>query len=112
MRGLAALVALGAALLVAPAAKAEATNCGTFSRPSVVLRVYAIRGVSCATALRVAKRDAAGGAPAPWRCAVSSGAERYHGRPVYSKCGYGGGGSLLKRHHAFVVVQRNSAATG
>ena len=112
MRGLAALVALGAALLVAPAAKAEATNCGKFARPSAVLQVYAIRGVSCRTAVRVAKLDAAGRAPAPWACATSFGGERYRGRPVRSKCGHGGGGSILKRRHAFVVVQRNSAATG
>ncbi len=112
MRGLAALAALTATLLVAPAAEAKPTNCGTFSRPSVVLRVYAIRGVSCATAVRVAKLDAAGSAPAPWRCSTSSGTEQYRGRPVYSKCGHGGGGPLLKRRHAFVVVQRNSAATG
>lgn len=94
-----------AMLAAAPAAEAKAQRCGDFSAAGgAVRRVYAIRGVTCRTALRVAKADARGTAPAPWRCATAF-SGRYAGRPLAAKCGYGGGGSLLRRHHALAVVE-------
>lgn len=98
-------IVMVAALAVTPAAQAKTRRCGQFAAAGgAVRRVYAIRGVTCATALRVAKQDAQSTAPAPWRCAtVFSG--RFAGHALAAKCGYGGGGPLLRRRHAFAVVQ-------
>lgn len=110
MRVLLPVVVL-AALALAPSAQAKAHRCGEFSASGgTVLRVYAIRGVTCAKAISVAKQDARGTAPAPWRCATAT-SGTFAGKPVYARCGYGGGGPILKRDHAFVVVQK-IAATG
>ena len=92
-------------LALTPAAHAKARRCGEFAAAGgAVRRVYAIRGVTCRTALSVAKRDAQSTAPSPWRCATAF-SGRYAGHPLAAKCGYGGGGPLLARRHAFAVVE-------
>jgi len=104
MRRVLLVMVLGT-LALTPAAHAKARRCGEFAAAGgAVRRVYAIRGVTCSTALHVAKRDAQSTAPSPWRCATAF-SGRYAGHPLAAKCGYGGGGPLLARRHAFAVVE-------
>jgi hypothetical protein len=63
-------------------------SCGTIQSTSVYpyARVIAIRGVTCRTARRVAKRyDSTGRAPRGWRCALA-----HNDRPRLFSCGSGG----------------------
>lgn len=112
------LVALAAALPLATAAHAGALpertpvvrTCATLSASGGdVLRVYALRGVTCSKALHVARVfSSTPTAPAPWHCLTGTG-QRYRGRAVSFACGYGSRGPVMKRSHAFVAVQAHSS---
>jgi hypothetical protein len=113
----AAIVALAVALPLATAAHAalpERTpvvrTCATLSASGGdVLRVYALRGVTCNEALHVARVfSTTPTAPAPWHCLTGTG-QRYRGRAVSFACGYGSRGPVMKRSHAFVAVQAHSS---
>ena len=70
-------------------------SCGKITSTSVYpyARVVAIRGVSCRTARRVAKRyDNRGTAPRGWRCALA-----HNDRPRLFSCGSGGRRGDLRR---------------
>jgi hypothetical protein len=108
-----ALAAVVAALAVAlvPAAPSHAATrkCSTFSGAGGdVLRVYALRGVSCKKAVAVAKQFATGEAPAPWHCLSGTG-QTYRGKAIASACGYGSRGPVRQRKHAFVTVQEHTS---
>ena len=108
-----ALAAVVAALAVAlvPAAPGHAATrkCSTFSGAGGdVLRVYALRGVSCKNAVAVAKQFATGEPPAPWHCLSGTG-QTYRGKAIASACGYGSRGPVRQRKHAFVTVQEHTS---
>jgi hypothetical protein len=115
---LAALAALTTALPVAAAAHAGAVparlpvarTCATLSAAGGdVLRVYALRGVTCSTALRVSRAfSTTPTPPAPWRCLTGTG-QRYHGQAISFACGYGSRGPVMRRAHAFVAVQAHTS---
>lgn len=114
----AALVALAAALPLSSAGHAGAAparlpvvrTCATLSAAGGdVLRVYALRGVSCGKAVRVARVfSTMPTPPAPWRCLTGTG-QRYRGKAVSFACGYGSRGPVMKRAHAFVAVQAHTS---
>jgi hypothetical protein len=111
----AALAALAAVLpLSTPNAGATsarvARSCGTLSAAGGdVLRVYALRGVPCRKALRVARVFASTPtAPAPWHCLTGTG-QRYRSKAVSFACGYGSRGPVMKRRHALVAVQAHTS---
>ena len=97
-----ALAAVAVALLIPEEASAR-RSCGTISSTSVYprARVVAIRGVSCATARRVARSfDNGGRAPSPWRCGLA-----HSDRPRLFSCGYPArGGDLRRSRHALEAV--------
>jgi hypothetical protein len=77
------------------AGTAARRSCGTIQSTSVYpyARVIAIRGVTCRTARRVAKRyDSRGTAPRGWRCALA-----HNDRPRLFSCGSGGRRGDLRR---------------
>jgi hypothetical protein len=93
-------VALTCALALPAAAQAQQADaskrrsCGTISSTSTYpyARVVAIRGVSCWTAGRVAKRyDSRGTTPRGWFCALA-----HDDRPRLFSCGSGGGSGDLR----------------
>ncbi len=103
-----ALVVVLGALAIAPSAEA-AHSCGTFSGAGGdVIRVYALRGVSCKKALDVAHVVAQSNPPSPWHCLTGTG-QRYRGKAISFACGYGSRGPVMKRRHAFVAVQLHTA---
>jgi hypothetical protein len=107
---LAAVVAALAVTLV-PAAPGHAATrkCSTFSGAGGdVLRVYALRGVSCRKAVAVAKQFATGEPPAPWHCLSGTG-QTYRGKAIASACGYGSRGPVRQRKHALVTVQEHTS---
>jgi hypothetical protein len=112
----AALAALGAVLPLSAVASAgpmparSVRSCGTLSAAGGdVLRVYALRGVSCRRAERVARVfSSTPTAPAPWHCLTGTG-QRYRGKAVSFACGYGSRGPVMKRRHAFVAVQAHTS---
>ena len=68
------IAALAVALVPAAPGHAATRTCSTFSGAGGdVLRVYALRGVSCAKAVAAAKKFATGDAPAPWHCLTGTG---------------------------------------
>jgi hypothetical protein len=95
------LLGLPAAADSAPA-RTAASDCGTYRSSSAYnrARVIAIRGVSCRTARRVARRyDRRGKTRGPWRCGLAHGG----GRRLFS-CGYPAtGGDLRDSRHALSV---------
>lgn len=113
MAGLAAAAVPSALPTSAPAAREAAEPTARAARvkcvplyPSRSLyrhgRVYAIRGVSCATAIRVARAyDNSGRAPSPWRCGLA-----HNDLPRLFSCGYpaGRGGGLQTAPHAFEAL--------
>jgi hypothetical protein len=113
MRAWLALTLAGVALL-ALAASADATgserrSCGTIRSTSVYpyARVVAIRGVSCRTARRVAKRyDSDGLVTRGWRCGLAHG-----DRPRLFSCGSGGtSGDLRSRPRALEAIGTRRAS--
>jgi hypothetical protein len=98
------------ALAIAPTSQAAARSCGTLSAAGGdVLRVYALRGVDCKTAKRVARTfSATPTAPKPWHCLTGTG-QSYRGKPVSLACGYGSRGPVMKRKHALVAVQAHTS---
>jgi hypothetical protein len=112
VRGSARAIASGAlaCVLVLPAVaqaqQAETSarrSCGTISSTSTYpyARVVAIRGVSCWTAGRVAKRyDSRGTTPRGWSCALA-----HNDPPRLFSCGSGGGsGDLRLRPRALEAI--------
>lgn len=102
--GIQALMAgLVATLWAPPHAAAQPRSCGTYQSDSVYprARVFAIRGVGCHRAHRVAKRfDHQGRAPGPWRCFLG-----HAGRRLFS-CGHpppAGGGPITHARHALLA---------
>jgi hypothetical protein len=97
----AALLAFGSSAK-APAAAGAKTDCGTYNSTSIYDkgRVFAIRGVECGKALKVAKKyDRRGATPGPWKCALAHGG----GRSLFS-CGYGeSSGNIRDWPHALVA---------
>jgi hypothetical protein len=98
------LVALAAAGAAQAGGEASARrSCGTIESTSVYpyARVVAIRGVTCRTARRVAKRyDSTGRAPRGWRCALA-----HNDRPRLFSCGSGrGSGDLRRRPRALEAI--------
>jgi hypothetical protein len=107
-------LALAGAMLVAlalaaiptagsPASPARAKeDCGTYKSTSIYDRgrVFAIRGVKCRKARKVAKKyDHKFTAPGPWKCALAHG----KGKALFS-CGYGAsGGNIRDWPHALVA---------
>ncbi len=91
------------AVALTPGTASARRSCGTIPSTSVYprARVIAIRGVSCATARRVARSyDNRGSAPSPWRCGLAHG-----DRPRLFSCGYpAGGGSLTRSRHALEAI--------
>ena len=91
------------AVALMPGTASARRSCGTIPSTSVYprARVIAIRGVSCATARRVARSyDNRGSAPSPWRCGLAHG-----DRPRLFSCGYpAGGGSLTRSRHALEAI--------
>jgi hypothetical protein len=89
------------------AAHRLATDCGTFASSSIypTARVTALRRVSCATALKVAKAyDHSGKLVGRWACALSHGG----GNDLFS-CGKSGkSGNLRKWPHALAVEGEGS----
>jgi hypothetical protein len=102
--------ALAAAGTAAVGAHTRAVrSCGTMGAGGGdVLRVYALRGVACKTAMRVARVVSTSDAPAPWHCLIGIG-QHYRGKPVSFACGYGSRGPVMKRTHAFVAVQAHTS---
>ncbi len=104
-----AIAALAVAALPAASAHGATRKCSTFSGGGGdVLRVYALRGVSCKKAVDVARAFATGDAPSPWHCLTGTG-QKYAGKALAMACGYGSRGPVRKRKHAFVAVQEHSA---
>jgi hypothetical protein len=97
------LPGLAALLLIPAPAAAERQSCGTYASDSVypLARVFAVRGVGCQKALRVAKRfDHKGHAPGRWQCFLGHG-----GRRLFS-CGHpppAGGGPITGARHALLA---------
>ena len=90
------VVALAVALVPAAPGHAATSKCSAFSGAGGdVLRVYALRGVSCAKAVAAAKKFATGDAPAPWHCLTGTG-QTYHGKAIAMACGYGSRGQVVK----------------
>jgi hypothetical protein len=83
-------------------ARYAATDCGTFPSTSIyaTARVTALRAVTCARAIQVAKAyDSAGRQLGKWRCALSHSS----GTDLFS-CGKGGRrGNLRKWPHALLA---------
>jgi hypothetical protein len=103
------IAALAVALVLATAGHAATRTCSTFSGAGGdVLRVYALRGVSCAKAVAAAKKFATGDAPAPWHCLTGTG-QLYRGKAIAMACGYGSRGPVRQRKHAFVAVQEHTS---
>jgi hypothetical protein len=101
-------IALGFAALLAshstataPAVSSAKIDCGTYNSTSTFDRakVFAIRGVECRKARKVAKKyDHRGTAPKPWECALAHGG----GRALFS-CGYGeSSGDIRDWPHALI----------
>jgi hypothetical protein len=94
---------LAATLSAPPDAAADRRSCGTYSSDSIYprARVFAVRGVGCHRARRVAKRfDHKGEPPGPWKCFLG-----HAGRRLFS-CGYPppeGGGPITAAQHALVA---------
>jgi hypothetical protein len=108
-RGLLVIVAVLGVLAMAPGAQAAPHSCGTFSGAGGdVLRVYALRGVSCKKALSVGRIVAQLNPPSPWHCLTGTG-QRYRGKAVSFACGYGSRGPVMQRVHAFVAVQAHTS---
>lgn len=106
---LAGFIAALAVLVPAAPGHAATRTCSTFSGAGGdVLRVYALRGVSCAKAVAAAKKFATGDAPAPWHCLTGTG-QLYRGKPIAIACGYGSRGPVRQRKHAFVAVQEHTS---
>ena len=105
---LAALVIAGTAL-AAPvdASTTSARSCGSFSATADTVRVYAIRGVTCRKAISVARVALRTTPPKPWHCLTGTG-QTYRGKPLSIGCGYGSRGPVLRRAHAFAVVQTHA----
>ena len=102
-------VAVASATAAPPDTAHAARSCGTLSAAGGdVLRVYALRGVACRTALRVTRVVSSSDPPAPWHCLTGIG-QRYRGKPVSFACGYGSHGPVMKRAHAFVAVQAHTS---
>src|SRR5262245_51541806 len=101
----------GQSTAAAPAASGAKTDCGTYDSTSTFDRgqVFAIRGVKCRKARKVAKRyDHRGTAPRPWKCALAHGG----GKALFS-CGYGeSSGDIRDWPHALIVKGVNRASTG
>lgn len=93
-----------------PTPKPAVRACGTLGAAGGdVLRVYALRGVTCGKALRVARVfSTTPTAPAPWHCLTGTG-QRYRAKAVSFACGYGSRGPVMKRRHAFVAVQAHTS---
>jgi len=93
-----------------PARVSSVRTCGTLSAAGGdVLRVYAVRGVTCRRALRVARVFATTPTPpSPWHCLTGTG-QRYRGKAVSFACGYGSRGPVMKRAHAVVAVQAHTS---
>jgi hypothetical protein len=110
--GTSVVTALVLALAMSSAGGAASTvrSCGTMSAAGGdVLRVYALRGVTCRSAMHVARVfSATPTAPKPWRCLTGTG-QRYRGKAVSFACGYGSHGPVMKRKHAFVAVQAHTS---
>jgi hypothetical protein len=106
----AAAGALVVLALMPSASEAAVRMCGTTSAPGGdVLRVYALRGVTCQKAMSVARAfSATPSAPAPWHCLTGTG-QRYRGKAVSFACGYGSRGPVMKRKHALVAVQAHTS---
>ena len=106
----AALLA-GRSTAAAPAASGAKTDCGTYDSASTFDRgqVFAIRGVKCRKARKVAKKyDHKGTAPSPWKCALAHG----DGKTLFS-CGYGeSGGDIRDWPHALIAKGVNRSSTG
>jgi hypothetical protein len=108
-RGALAVMAALGALALAPSAEGAVRSCGTFgSAGGDVIRVYALRGVSCKKALDVARVVAQTNPPSPWHCLTGIG-QRYRGKAISFACGYGSRGPVMKRAHAFVAVQAHTS---
>jgi hypothetical protein len=98
---LAALLVSGPSAAAPVATKAK-TDCGTYKSTSIYGkgRVFAIRGVKCRKARKVAKKyDRKARSPGPWKCALAHGG----GRALFS-CGYGeSSGNIRDWPHALVA---------
>ena len=85
----------------APAAAQAKTDCGKYRSTSIYGKgqVFAIRGVKCRKARKVAKKfDHKGAAPSPWACVLGHG-----GRTLFS-CGYGEStGNIRDWPHALIA---------
>jgi hypothetical protein len=101
----------GQSTATAPAASGAKTDCGTYDSNSTFDRgqVFAIRGVKCRKARKVAKKyDHKGTAPRPWKCALAHG----DGKTLFS-CGYGeSSGDIRDWPHALIVKGVNRPSTG
>ena len=103
------IAAVAVALVPAAPGHAATRKCSTFSGAGGdVLRVYALRGVSCGKAVAAAKKFATGEAPAPWHCLTGTG-QTYRGKAIAMACGYGSRGPVRQRKHAFVAVQEHTS---
>ena len=103
------IAAVAVALVPAAPGHAATRTCSTFSGAGGdVLRVYALRGVSCGKAVAAAKKFAIGDAPAPWHCLTGTG-QTYRGKAIAMACGYGSRGPVRQRKHAFVAVQEHTS---
>jgi hypothetical protein len=106
----ATIASLAIVVSSAPARSSTVRKCDTLSAAGGdVLRVYALRGVTCKKALQVARTfSTTPRAPAPWHCLTGTG-QRYRGKAVSFACGYGSRGPVMKRKHAFVAVQAHTS---
>jgi len=107
VRYLAKIVAVGAAAISLSPAAADARHyheCGTIRFSGRTTHIVVLRGTTCQTAKRVARRYDRGRAPRPWKCFLAHAPFRkINGRDVGFSCGYGTGGSnVASRSHAFV----------
>ena len=103
------IAAVAVALVPAAPGHAATRTCSTFSGAGGdVLRVYALRGVSCAKAVAAAKKFAT--ATRRHRGTASRGPGRlYRGKAIAMACGYGSRGPVRQRKHAFVAVQEHTS---
>jgi hypothetical protein len=104
---LAALVVGGALASPVDASTTSARSCGSLSAAADTVRVYAIRGVTCRKAVSVARVALRTAPPKPWHCLTGTG-QIYRGKPLSIACGYGSRGPVLRRAHAFAVVQTHA----
>jgi hypothetical protein len=100
-------LAVGAAAAVTLATVADARrypDCGTIRFSGATTHIVVLRGTTCATARRVARRYDRGQPTRPWQCFLAHAPFRkVNGRRVGFSCGYGTGGSnVASRSHAFV----------